>query len=266
MRTALEKVTDYKLYLVPLSSGTLNTTSAAALFFNQAVILSEPENKQERTVVASLPMGTSYQDAAVYAQSYAHERMIVPYVPDATCNVTGFTEDFDTRFYCAAVIGKMCSVGIGRNISDEIIPNITFTDNNTPKEIKFMVQRGVSPAKIRGEVCRNVLLITTDTTSALTEDAGVQDVKDYVKKYWREGLWNLYRNAPITTTLQASIRSSSISMLQYLISQTIISEYKSISVTQDETEPRKILITGKIKPAFGLQWMDVTFTFVLSFT
>jgi hypothetical protein len=191
--------------------------------------------------------------------------MIVPSVPDTTCQVLGYDGDYDMRFYNASIVGKFCSVPIGINISDEIIPNILFEDNYTPSEANYLVARGVSPAKIKGEVVRNIMFITTDTTSALTEDAGVQEVKDYVKKYWREGLWNLYRNKPITDILLANIRTSSVSMLEYLISQTIIAEYKSLAVTQDTTEPRKVNVSGKIKPAYGLQWMDVTFTFVLSF-
>lgn len=266
MRDELSKIVNYKLFLVPMSSGTLNTTTAANIFFNHAVLASEPENKQERTVMACLPQATTYQAAATYAQSYAHERMVVPLTPGAISQVVGYEGTYDTRFYVSALAGKLCSVGVGREISDEIIPNVLFEDNFTPEELNYLVQRGVSPAKISGEVVRNVLAITTDTTSALTESLGVQDVKDYVKKYWREGLWEAFRNVPITQTLVGQVQAASVNMLNYLLSQSIISEFKAVTVAQDSTEPRKLNVTGKIKPAFGLQWMDVTFTFVLSFT
>jgi hypothetical protein len=265
MRDALDKITDYKLFLIPMSSGTLNTTSAANIFFNHAVIASQPENKQERTVVAALPMGTGYQAVAAFAQSYAHERMVVPAVPDTTVQVVGFTGDYDMRFYNCTLTGKLCSVPIGREISDEILPNILFEDNYTPNELNYLVQRGVSPGKIRGEVVRNVMAITTDTTNALTEALGVQDTKDYVKKYWREGLWAVFKNAPINSTLIGQLRTSSIGILSYLTTQNTIADYRDVTVAQDATEPRRVNVTGKIQPAFGLQWMDVTFTFVLSF-
>ena len=264
-RDQLLKVTDSKLFLVPLSSGTLNTTSTNNIFFNHAVLCSQPATKQERTVIGTVEMGTDYQAAATLAQSYAHERFVLPYIPDGTGQVVGYTGNYDTRFYGAALAGKLCSVGIGRNISDEIIPNVLFTDNFTPDEANYLVQRGVSPAKFTGEVVRNIMSITTDTTNALTEDLGVQDVKDYVKKYWREGLWTAYKNAPINPTLVQEVNQASVGILNSLVGQSIISEYRAISVSQDSIEPRKLLISGKIKPAFGLQWMDVTFTFVLSF-
>lgn len=266
MRDELDKITDYKLFLVPMSSGTLNTTTAANIFFNHAVLASQPENKQERTCVAALPTGTSYTGAATFAQSYAHERMVVPYGYNGQVSVTGYSGTYDMRFYNASLTGKLCSVAIGREITDEIIPGVTFSDTFTPEEYNYLVQRGVSPGRTVGDVTRNVMSITTETTNALTEALGVQDTKDYVKKFWREGLWRAYRNAPITPSLPNAIKSSSEGMLDLLSSRGIVAEYKDISAVQDTTEPRKVLVTGKIKPAFGLQWMDVTFTFVLSFS
>jgi len=265
--TALEKITDYKLLLVPMSSGTLDTTTAATILFNHAVVASQPENKQERTVIGALEKAQGYVAVATFAQSYAHERMVAPAVPNTTTQVGGIgvTDTYDMRFYNAALAGKLCSVGIGRTISDETIPGVTFDDNYSPAEANYLVQRGVSPAKISGDVARNIMAITTDTTSALTEDLGVQDTKDYVKKYWREGLWRIYKNSPITGALPGAIKQSSVSILDSLIDRSIVAEYKSLTATQDSSEPRRVNVTGKIKPAFGLQWMDITFTFVLSF-
>jgi hypothetical protein len=265
-RTKCEQITDAKLFMVPMSSGTLNTTSAAALFFNQAVVLSQPEYKQERTVIMSLPVGMSYTAAATTAQSYAHERMVVPAVKNTTVSVAGFSGTYDMRFYAASLSGLLCSVSIGRTVSDEVIPNITFDDNYSVKEANYLVQRGVSPGKISGDIARNIMAITTDTTSALTEDLGVQDVKDYVKVYWREALWNVFKNQPINSRLISSISSSSVGILKELQKQEIISDYRSISASQDPSEPRKVNVFGKIQPAYGLQWMDVTFVFVLSFS
>jgi len=262
----LEKITGYKLFLVPMSSGTLNTTSAANIMFNHAVLASEPTQKQERTVIASLPQSTAYTDAAAFALSYAHSRMVVPFPYNGISKVNGFTSNYDSRFYSAALAGKICSVGIGINISDEIIPNVTVTDNYSPEVETWLVGRGVGPARIKGEVLRNVFIGTTDTTSALTEDLGVQDVGDYVKKYLREQLWVLYRNKPINEDLLTSVDGSVTNILKYLIKEVVIADYKNVSVTQDSTEPRKINVTASVQPAFGMQYMDITFTFVLSFS
>lgn len=265
-RDKLEEITDYKLFLLPMSSGTLSTTTAANIFFNHAVVASEPENKQERTVIAALAKGTTYQAIATYAQSYAHERMVVPAVKNTTVTVLGQTGTYDTRFYNCTLAGKLCSVPIGREISGEIVGGVTFESNFTPNEQNYLVQRGASPASIRGEVVRNVMAITTDTTSALTESLGVQDIMDYVKKFWREGIWNVFRNAPITDTLVGQMTETSRKIMRNLQSDQVINAYRNLSVYQDETEPRKMVLTGAVQPVFGMQWADVTFTFVLSFS
>jgi len=264
MRDELNKITDYKLFLVPMSSGTIFSTTAAAIFFNHAVLCSQPEKKQERTCIAALEKDTGYAAAATFALTYSHERMVVPYAYDSISIPTGFTTEYDMRFANAALAGKLCSVGIGIEIADEITPNFTIKDNHTPEEFTYLVQRGVSPFKMRGDVVRIIMAITTDTTSALTESLGVQDVKDYVKKYWREGLWKVYKNKPITPALIQQIKASSENILGYLQSESIISDWQNITATQDTVEPRQVNVTGRIKPAFGLTWMDVTFTFVLS--
>lgn len=264
MRDKLNKITGYKLFLIPMSSGTLNTTTAANIFFNHSVIASQPDRGQERTTIACMPNGTSYTGYASFAQTYGHERMVVPATPGGTATPAGHTGTFDTRFYCCALSGLLCSGEIGIGISDEIVPNVTFTDTFTPEELDYLVQRGVSPANQSGGVVRNVMAITTDPTSALTEDLGIQDEKDYIKKYWREGLYPVYRNKKINDDLIADMEESSYNILDQLISDTIIAEYTNVSVAQDDVEIRQVNISGKIKPAAALQWIDVTFTFALS--
>lgn len=266
LRNELNRITDYKLFLVPMSSGSLNTTSAANIFFNHAVLASQPENKQERTVIAALAKDTSYTAAATYAQSYAHERMVVPLVKDATVSVTGYSGTYDMRFWNAALAGLLTSGPIGQTFSDSIVPNVTFTDNFTPAEVKYLVQRGVSPGRVRGEVARNIMSITTDTTDARTESLGVQDIADYVKKYWRESVYAIYRNKRINANLLVQIRGSSVNILESLIRDEIVADYRKITVSQDTEEPRKVNISGQIQPAYSLQWMDVNFVFVLTFS
>lgn len=264
MRNLLNKITGYKLFLIPLSSGTLNTTTAANIFFNHSVIASQPARAQERTTMAVMPNGTTYDTYASFAQTYGHERMVVPATPGGAATPAGHAGVFDTRFYVAALAGKICSTEIGLGISDEIIPNITFSDTFTPEELDYMVKRGVSPANQAGGVVRNVLAITTDTTSALTEDLGIQDEKDYIKKFWREGLYPLYRNKKITTNLILAMEDSSENIMQTLLSEEIIADYKNLSIVQDDVEIRQVNVTGKVKPAASLQWINVTFTFALS--
>jgi hypothetical protein len=66
--------------------------------------------------------------------------------------------------------------------------------------------------------------------------------------------------------LLGQITSSSEGILESLVADEIIADWQNVAVSQDPDEPRKVLCYGQVQPAFGMQWMDVTFTFVLSFT
>ena len=260
----LETIIGYKLFLVGMSSGTLLTVPAGQILFNHAVLASEPENKQERTVIMPMPKNTSYTDYAAEAQAFRHNRMCIPAIP-STLQITGVTGSFDDRYYCAGLAGLLCSGAIGDTFSGEIVAGVVFNDNFRPGELDFLVQNGVSPAQSQASVVRNVMAITTDTTNALTEDLGVQDCSDYTKKYIREGLQVLYKNIPINSTMLGNVNGSLISILENLCSTNVLSKFDpNCSVTQDIVEPRKLKVTGRAMPAFREQWMDISFTFVLS--
>jgi hypothetical protein len=262
--TLLETIMGYKLFLIGMSSGTLLTVPAGQILFNHAVLASQPENKQERTVIMPMPADTPYQDYAAEAQAFSNNRMVIPAIPSVE-QLTGVTGNFDDRYYCAGLAGLLCSGAIGDTFHGEIVAGITFNDNFRQAELDYLVQNGVSPAQSQNGIIRNVMALTTDVTNALTEDLGVQDISDYVKKYWREGLWNLYRNKPINSSLLAAISGSSITMMEYLVSTNVLSNFDpNIVVSQDPVEPRKILVYGRVMPAFRTAWMDISFTFVLS--
>jgi len=262
---ALELVTDAKLFLCPMSSGDLLTVSANQILFNHAVLASQPERKQERTVIGTMPSNTTYTDYATEAQAYAHERISFPAIP-STCQVTGFSAQYDDRYACVALAGKLCSVGIGVTIHDETLAGITFSDNFSPDVQTYLLQRGVSPMKSSSGIVRNIMANTTDTTSALTECLGVQDIKDYVKKYWRDGLWATFKNAPGTAGLPSRVALASEGILIKLVRDEVVAAWDSVSASQDPAEPRKVLVGGRIQPVFGMAYMDVTFVFVLSFS
>jgi hypothetical protein len=44
-----------------------------------------------------------------------------------------------------------------------------------------------------------------------------------------------------------------------------IADFRAVAARQDSVEPRNVYVSARVQPAFGLQWMDITFTFVLSF-
>ncbi|MFA5132670.1 MAG: DUF4815 domain-containing protein [Candidatus Paceibacterota bacterium] len=262
----LERITDAKLLMVGMSSGVMQTVTAANILYSHAILASQPERKQWRTVMMAMPAGTSYLEFVAAQAAYANSRMVVPAIP-TNLSMPGLLGTYDSRYYCAALAGKLLSGGVGDTYYDEIISGITFGDsyNYTPDELEYLVQHSVSPAKSLSGVVRNVAAFTTDGTSALTEDLGVQDIKDYTAYAWNKKLWEVFRNKRSAIGLAGEIKSASENFLDTFIDKGTIANHRNVAAYQDITEPRKYRVTGQILPVFGVGWMDVDFVFFMSF-
>jgi len=170
----------------------------------------------------------------------------------------------DGSVLAAAAAGKICSF---------INPAITIT---------YKQPRGLSTERIMSEqamnqlatsgVCiffyrRNVFTcrhaMTVDDTDASTQEICVVEVEDYIKTSSIYYLEDRYIGSPIVNGLTDSIEATFASMLERMITNSIIAEYdtSSLSVAQDNTDPRIINIWVRIKPAYPLNWIDIKFQF-----
>ena len=257
----LEKITDFKLFLVPMDNGLLDTQYANDILFNHAVVCSLPENKQERTVIAAIEYAYTDSQFKTLALNYANERMVIPAAPMGGVTVTGFTGTRSQCYLNAGFAGLLCSRGIGRAVTDAVIRNVALIDDWTPRQMRSMVKVGITPFNTRDSLTRAVFPLTTDVTNAVTEDLAVQDIADYTRRTWREILQRKFIGIPIVKATAQVLVGASRAILDDMILNGIISEYANITAIQDSGDPRLIRIYGKVKPAFPLQFLDVTFVF-----
>ena len=256
----LEKIVGMKLFIVPLDVNSQVNSN----IFNHCVVSSVASRKQERTMFVASAKGTSYTTFRNLPALYRNGRAVVPLCYNGEITISGFTGTYDQVYIGAAIAGLLCSVEIGAGVSDSPLPGFQCVGDYTPVQYDILVQAGGSPVSSGGGIPRLVMAITTDTSNAINEDLGVQDIADYTKKYWRERLWEIYKNARITANFGSSLVSTSRTMLERLLSDNVIAGYKDISAVPDSVEPRKWKMYGKIKPMFTFQWMDVEFVFVAS--
>lgn len=117
--------------------------------------------------------------------------------------------------------------------------------------------------------------ITTDPSSADTQAPTVVEAEFLVKRTLRTKINQMYFGKGIVVTPQtpSAIQASSNSILASLVASKDIADYgkKNNPVTgevptrawQDSTEPRKIWVTGSVKYAYPLDWVQFTIsTFV----
>jgi hypothetical protein len=112
--------------------------------------------------------------------------------------------------------------------------------------------------------------ITTDPTSADTQEMSVVDTKRLVKKTLRTGLANVYTNKGkvIDVSTPGDVIATTSSILDSLINDREISTKgvvdnpltgeTKINAQQNPIEPRKIDVTCSYKPLYPLKWISVT--------
>jgi len=112
--------------------------------------------------------------------------------------------------------------------------------------------------------------LTTDPTSADTQEPSVVDVQRLVKRSLRDGLTNTYTNKgkTVTSTTTNDVIGTTLSILQSLVNDGEINTYGKIdnpltgeikiSAKQNTTEPRQVDVTCSYKPNYPFIWISVT--------
>ena len=178
----------------------------------------------------------------------------------------------DSSLAAAAVAGvKSAQLKEATPIHGFSVTGITVEEEKwTPFE---MNQLGAGSCLVLEQVAGIVTIrdaITTDPTSADTQEMSVVDTKRLVKKTIREGLANKYngKGTVVTDETPGAVAASTDSILTLMVNNKDIAarglvdnpltgELETIAV-QDTNEPRLIRVTCSYKPLYPLKWIDVT--------
>lgn len=288
----LEKITNAKLYLIPLLDAVHSGEDALSgtqglneLVWQHCVNMSAPRSGQETTertcigVLAPVSSNATIDTPIGRTQTLKANGQRDPSV------LKTYIDAFNsTRFMCmapeqitpvpfqnayhngfaAAVYGALLSkVAVGASLTDDEVPGISLlpTINYKRAEVESLLQAGATVLKQEGSSTRIVMALTTDVTDAVSESANIQEIGDYLRKQMRDLLWAKFKKIPINENTHLSI---SAFLNTFLANEPTVSGFKEITAKQDSVEPRLFKITGKIKPVFTNEYMDVDFTFVAS--
>jgi len=171
---------------------------------------------------------------------------------------------FDGSVLAAAAAGRICSwdnpaVPITMKDHAGILLNRTFSN----ADMNYMAGNGVCIYWYKGESlkCRHGL--TCDLTNANTQEISIVEIEDYIKRQAIYVLENRYIGSVIVGGVTDSIKATLVAHWERLVSQQTLADFDqgSITVTQNENDPRIIDIYGRIKPAYPLNWIDIRFMF-----
>ena len=180
--------------------------------------------------------------------------------------------ELDGNFAAAAVAGvqaaqdKQATPIHGFNVVGIEIENEKWNDF----EMNQLGGSGCLVLESRSNVITIRDAITTDSTSADTQEISVVSTQRLVKRTLRDALTNTYTNKGkvITNTTTNDVEATTFSTLQSLVLANEIAAIgrednpatgeTKISAKRDTTEPRRILVTCSYQPLYPLKWITVT--------
>ena len=171
---------------------------------------------------------------------------------------------YDGSALAAAAAGRICSFdNAAETITWKDVAGWTTERIMSKADMDHMAEYGVCIYAFRGNFlhCRHAL--TTDRTDATTQEISVVEIEDFIKINAIQMLEQRYIGTLIVEGVTDSIRATWTATLEQMINFQTIAEYDlgSMSVTQDQNDPRIITIFCRIKPAYPLNWIDVKFQF-----
>jgi len=171
---------------------------------------------------------------------------------------------FDGSVLAAATAGRICSWNNPAvPITMKDFAAIQFTRIFSNADMNYMAANGVCVYWYKGESLKCRHGITCDLTNANTQEISVVEIEDWIKVQAIFVLENRYIGSIIVGGLTESIRATLVAHWEGLVRAQNIADFDqgSITVTQNETDPRIIDVYGRIKPAYPLNWIDIRFMF-----
>lgn len=269
----------------PSGSATRANQESLLTYANSHVLLMN-NNGKERGLISGSPSLSTASDGfdtigdPNTAGTYCYRATAIKnrhhsyYAPSVATrkDANGNTMTLDGNYIAAAVAGTRAAQ------SKRSVPVHGFTLNGlTIEDDKWndfeINQLGASSCAIAVSKSGVVTIkddLTTDPTSADTQEPSVVDIQRLVKETLRTGLNNTYTNKGkvITTTTINDVVSTTASLLQNLVTSGEIVAYGQVDnpltgetkiyAKQNANEPRQIDVTASYQPLYPLKYLNVT--------
>jgi len=259
-------------YIIPMDTSSVSRNAILTHCLTQSVV----SVGHERSTIFGLPSTASTPDDLIaVAESIANTRASVACPGESVTRTLadGSTLTLDGSYVAAAVAGVISAQDKPRNpVTGMVVTGITIPDDQyLPYDMNRMGGAGVLIVSASSGTNKIRHALTTDVTSADTEEISVRDAIDYVKRITRQKLDDAYigKGLVIGPTTAAGVAATVKSIWGQLVADEQIYSYGTkadgttgevpISAVQDSVEPRRINVTGSIKPLYPLNYISVTF-------
>jgi hypothetical protein len=266
-------ITGIDAFNEPLSNGsrpslmqplTTNTDVISYLSTSNS-IQSSIRYRNERTSIFGFSVGTTSDQVIQTVQSLKTEKL-TPIYPDGA--VMGITDAYGNEVEYV-VDGSMIAAAIaGRDVS-QVSDIATPLTNSTIVGFKRLYRRldsvnaalvanaGCTVLEEQSSVIKILFYLTSDTSTALTRDPRIVEVKHYVQQGIRRTL-DRYIGSKNLPKIQSQIKDSVGSYFKSLKQKEIIVDFTGITVTQNAQDPSTLDVEAYYSPVFPLNWIVVT--------
>ena len=132
----------------------------------------------------------------------------------------------------------------------------TFNYQETDKNI--LGAAGVTVVESNQGAYRIRHAVTTDVSNVNTITQSVVFIKDNIRKELRTLLDSTFIGSNIDASLSSRMAAAIEAFLRQKVRDTIIKDWRNISVIQDTTDPRTMLVSFALAPVFPAEFIDVT--------
>lgn len=221
--------------------------------------------KNERTSIFGFSIGTTPDQVIQMVQTLKTEKL-TPIYPDGA--IIGITDAYGNEVEYI-VDGSMIAAAVaGRDVS-QVSDIATSLTNSTIVGFKRLYRRldNVNAALVANAGCtvleeqtpviKILFYLTSDTSTALTRDPRIVEVKHFVQQGMRRAL-DRYIGSKNLPKIQGQVKDSVGSYFKSLKQKELIVDFTGISVTQNDQDPSTLDVEAYYSPVFPLNWIVVT--------
>jgi hypothetical protein len=244
----------------------LTTNSEVISYLKSSnAIQSSIRYKNERTSIFGFAVGTTSDQVIQIVQNLKTEKL-TPIYPDGA--IIGIVDAYGNEVEYV-VDGSMIAAAVaGRDVSPVSDIATTLT-NSTIVGFKRLYRRldNVNAALVANSGCtvleeqtpiiKILFYLTSDTSTPLTRDPRIVEVKHFVQQGIRRAL-DRYIGVKNLPKMQSQVKDSVGSYFKSLKQKEIIIDFTGVNVKQNDQDPSTLDVEAYYSPVFPLNWIVVS--------
>jgi len=252
--TAIDLYKTYEVNMMHLAG----CTSATQHAYLSAHCTTMSNNRKERIGIVGGPKGESVGDTSTGIIKRAYDlnsdRMVL---------ASPGLNDEDACYTAARILGMLAGVDVATSITHQTLSATSIEMKFTDSEKDDLITYGVCAVEEVPQGRRIIRGITTaqdlsTTTENPFKEISIRRIADYINYNMRNNLEAMYIGKKGVTGIEASIQSSTTSILVRLREAEIIQDFRNVIVKRDTSNPQIVYVNYEVAPISPINYIFIT--------